>query len=250
VAVLHDVTQFRRLEKMRTEFVANVSHELKTPVTAVKGFAETLLDGALEDPELRHQFVQIIYNESDRLSRLVQDLLELSKLESGHSVFRFRPCDVNEIVEAAADSLRNQASQHGLELNVHLADEPAVAEVAPERIQQVLVNLIANALAYTPAPGRVDVCVVNREDGVEVSVADTGIGIPEQDLPRIFERFYRVDKDRSRNTGGTGLGLAIVKHILEGHHTRIQVQSELGKGSTFSFVLPKTRPAPPSESHS
>ncbi len=250
VAVLHDVTQFRRVEKMRTEFVANVSHELKTPVTAVKGFAETLLDGALEDPELRYQFVQIIYNESDRLSRLVQDLLELSKIESGHSVFRFRPYDVNSVVEAAAESLRNQAVQNGLTLNVHLADEPAVAEVAPERIQQVLVNLIGNAIAYTPAPGSVDVYVANHSDGVEVSVVDTGIGIPEKDLPHIFERFYRVDKDRSRSTGGTGLGLAIVKHILEAHHSRIQVQSELGKGSKFSFVLPKSRPANAAEDRS
>jgi two-component system, OmpR family, phosphate regulon sensor histidine kinase PhoR len=242
VAVLHDVTQFRRVERMRTEFVANVSHELRTPITAVKGFAETLLDGALENPDLCRQFVQIIYDESERLSHLVLDLLELSKMESGHSVFRFTRVNISELVDTAAARLQNQATQSGIDLFVHTPESPVFADVAPERITQVLINLIGNAIAYTPAPGRIDVSVLDADEEVTVEVADTGIGIPKADIPRIFERFYRVDKDRSRNTGGTGLGLAIVKHILEAHRGTIKVTSEVGRGSTFSFTLPKRQP--------
>ncbi|GMA50064.1 hypothetical protein GCM10025857_14210 [Alicyclobacillus contaminans] len=239
VAVLHDVSQFRQVERMRSEFVANVSHELRTPITAVRGFAETLLDGAIENPELRRQFVQIIYDEADRLNHLVVDLLELSKIESGHSIFHFEPADLGVLAENAADTLRHQAEQHGLALEVHLPEAPVVAEVAAERILQVLVNLIGNAIAYTPAPGRVDLTVLDGEATVQLVVQDTGIGIPQADIPRIFERFYRVDKDRSRRTGGTGLGLAIVKHIVEVHHGNIQVESQVGKGSIFRVNLPK-----------
>jgi two-component system, OmpR family, phosphate regulon sensor histidine kinase PhoR len=201
-----------------------------------------LLDGALENPDLCRQFVQIIYDESERLSHLVLDLLELSKMESGHSVFRFTRVNISELVDTAAARLQNQATQSGIDLFVHTPESPVFADVAPERITQVLINLIGNAIAYTPAPGRIDVSVLDADEEVTVEVADTGIGIPKADIPRIFERFYRVDKDRSRNTGGTGLGLAIVKHILEAHRGTIKVTSEVGRGSTFSFTLPKRQP--------
>ncbi|MFC4768261.1 two-component system histidine kinase PnpS [Effusibacillus consociatus] len=239
VVVLHDVSKWRRVEQMRTEFVANVSHELRTPITAVRGFAETLLDGALEDPEMRKQFIKIIYEESDRLSRLVNDLLELSKIESGHAVLQFEVCEMNNLVKTTVDKLVHQAGQNGLTLEAHVPEEPIFAEVAKDRISQVLINLIANAIVYTSEGGRIDVYLEEAEDRVTVRVQDTGIGIPKEDLPRLFERFYRVDKARARRSGGTGLGLAIVKHIVEAHEGTVDVQSTVGKGSTFSFSLPK-----------
>ncbi|WP_018132171.1 two-component system histidine kinase PnpS [Effusibacillus pohliae] len=239
VVVLHDVSKWRRVEQMRTEFVANVSHELRTPITAVKGFAETLLDGALEDPELRRQFIKIIYEESDRLSRLVNDLLELSKIESGHAVLQFERCDITDLVRTTVDKLVLQAKQHGLTLQAHLPEQPVFAEVARDRVSQVLINLIGNAISYTPEGGRIDVDLEEGREWITVRVRDTGIGIPKEDLPRLFERFYRVDKARARRSGGTGLGLAIVKHIVEAHGGTVHVESELGAGSTFSFALPK-----------
>ncbi|GAX88886.1 two-component system histidine kinase PnpS [Effusibacillus lacus] len=239
VVVLHDVSKWRRVEQMRTEFVANVSHELRTPITAVKGFAETLLDGALEHPDMRRQFIKIIYEESDRLSRLVNDLLELSRIESGHVVMQFEPCEINELVRTTVDKLVHQAGQNGLVLESHPAGQPVYAEVARDRVSQVLINLIGNAIAYTPEGGRIDVTVEDGVDQVIVRVKDTGIGIPQDDLPRLFERFYRVDKARARRSGGTGLGLAIVKHIVEAHKGKVWVDSYPGRGSTFSFTLPK-----------
>lgn len=239
VVILHDISKWRRLEHMRTEFVANVSHELRTPVTAVRGFAETLLDGAMEDPDTRNQFIKIIYEESDRMSRLVSELLDLSKIESGHSVLQFESSNVNQIALSIVESLSNQAEKNGLQLEAHLPDPPVFAEVARDRISQVLVNLVGNAIAYTPEGGKIDVIVEDAGDNVTLLVRDTGIGIPREDLPHVFERFYRVDKARSRRSGGTGLGLAIVKHIIEAHKGTVKVQSELGKGTTFWFTLPK-----------
>lgn len=239
VAVLHDVSKWRRVEQMRTEFVANVSHELRTPITAVKGFAETLLDGALENSEMRKQFIKIIYEESDRLSRLVNDLLELSKIESGHVALQFELCEMNDLVRETVDKLAHQAGQHGLSLEARIPAEPIYAEVTRDRIAQVLINLIGNAVAFTPAEGQIEVFLEEQEEEVTIRVKDTGIGIPREDLPRLFERFYRVDKARDRRSGGTGLGLAIVKHIVEAHEGKVYVESALGKGSTFSFTLPK-----------
>lgn len=241
VVVLHDVSKWRRVEQMRTEFVANVSHELRTPITAVRGFAETLLDGAMEDPDMRRQFIKIIYEESDRLTRLVTDLLDLSKIESGHSVLQFDRCDMNELVQKTADKLSNEASQHGVQLETHVPERTVWAEVARDRVSQVLINLVGNAIAYTPEGGRIDVFLEDAKDKIVVRVRDTGIGIPREDLPRLFERFYRVDKARARRSGGTGLGLAIVKHIVEAHGGFVHVDSTLGKGSTFSFILPKNQ---------
>ncbi|MCL6597518.1 MAG: cell wall metabolism sensor histidine kinase WalK [Alicyclobacillus macrosporangiidus] len=237
VIVAHDVTSWRRLERMRSEFVANVSHELRTPMTAIQGFTETLLDGALEDPDTAREFLTVIHDEAVRLNRLVRDLLDLSKIESGHTVMRFERADVAALARSSAERLRLQAEAGGIDLQLDLP-HPVWAEVAPERIQQVLDNLVANAIAYTPAGGFVRLRVEEADGWALVHVEDSGIGIPEADLSRIFERFYRVDKARDRRSGGTGLGLAIAKHIVEAHGGRIEVESQVGRGSRFTVWLP------------
>ncbi|MBX5437674.1 MAG: PAS domain-containing protein [Alicyclobacillaceae bacterium] len=242
VVVLHDVSAWRRVVEMRSEFVANVSHELRSPITAIQGFAETLLDGAIDDPEASRQFLQVIYDESVRIGRLVEDLLDLSKMESGHTVFHFEPHDLRDLIQQVSDRFRHQADKLGISLVTAIPDTPVLAEVARERVLQVLVNLVANALAYTPSGGIVTLAVEDGGKEVRLIVRDTGIGIPPADLPHIFERFYRVDKARSRQSGGTGLGLSIVRHIVEAHGGRIDVHSRLGAGSTFTVVLPKHRP--------
>jgi len=247
VVLLHDVSDWRRLERMRSEFVANVSHELRTPITAVKGFSETLLDGAMTDPEITKQFLQIIYDESDRLTRLVTDLLELSKIESGHTVFRYQPTDLSRLVERTVTRYQHQAQTAELILTTELPPEPVLADVDADRVAQVLINLLGNAIAYTPQGGRVIVGLEEREEFAVLTVRDTGIGIPAEDLPRLFERFYRVDKARARRSGGTGLGLAIVKHIVEGHGGRVDVTSSVGDGSTFRASLPKKQREPDGE---
>ena len=238
VVLLHDVSDWRRLERMRSEFVANVSHELRTPITAVKGFSETLLDGAMNDPELAKQFLQIIHDESERLKRLVNDLLELSKIESGHTVFKHVPTDLVQLIERTVAKYRHQAESAGLTLRTELPARPVEFEGDADRVAQVLINLVGNAIAYTPAGGDVSVSVEETEQHAVMVVRDTGIGIPEEDLPRLFERFYRVDKARARRSGGTGLGLAIVKHIVEGHGGKVKVESTVGDGSTFRVYLP------------
>ncbi|HEU4964913.1 MAG TPA: ATP-binding protein [Bacilli bacterium] len=238
VVLLHDVSEFRRLEQMRSEFVANVSHELRTPITAVKGFSETLLDGALDDPEIARQFLQIIYDESERLRRLVNDLLELSKIESGHTVFRYDTIEMKQLVGRTVKKYKHQAETTGLSIVTELPDHDIFLQADEDRVSQVLINLLGNAIAYTPE-GEVVVSVYETEEHGVLEVRDTGIGIPPEDLPRLFERFYRVDKARARRSGGTGLGLAIVKHIIEGHGGRVEVESEVGTGSTFRIFLPK-----------
>jgi two-component system phosphate regulon sensor histidine kinase PhoR len=239
VVLLHDVSDWRRLERMRSEFVANVSHELRTPITAVRGFSETLLDGAMDDPGITKQFLQIIHDESERLTRLINELLELSKIESGHTQFRHGRVDLVKLVERTVGRYQHQAEQSGLTIATELPERAVELEADGDRVAQVLINLLGNAMAYTPAGGSVTVGVEDTGREVVLRVQDTGIGIPEEDLPRLFERFYRVDKARARRSGGTGLGLAIVKHIVEGHHGRVDVQSEVGAGSCFCVYLPK-----------
>jgi len=239
VVLMHDVSEWRRLERMRSEFVANVSHELRTPITAVKGFSETLLDGALNDPKITRDFLQIINDESARLTRLVTELLELSKIESGHTVFRLAETDLVKLVERTVSRYVHQAEKTGLTLRTELPAHIVHANVDADRVAQVLINLLGNAIAYTPAGGEVVVRLEETADTVVLKVQDTGIGIPAEDLPRLFERFYRVDKSRVRRSGGTGLGLAIVKHIVEGHGGHVDVQSEVGRGSTFIVSFAK-----------
>ncbi|MCY9509602.1 cell wall metabolism sensor histidine kinase WalK [Paenibacillus larvae] len=245
LVVLHDITAVRRLERIRSEFVANVSHELKTPVAAVKGFAETLMAGALEDKEMARSFLQIIYDESDRLNRLIGDILELSKIESKRIPLQFSPVDVESIVENSIQMMKAEAEKKHITLESCVENELYI-EADEDRLRQILINLLSNGISYTPEGGRVSIgveFVPSPDDNpdnerMRIRISDTGIGIPEKDLPRIFERFYRVDKARSRSSGGTGLGLSIVKHLTELHHGTISVESEAGKGTTFNIELP------------
>ena len=223
---------------MRKDFVANVSHELKTPITSIKGFAETLLDGAAEEPEIRTQFLNIIFEESKRIEHLIEDLLVLSKLEKDESEINVEHIEVDYMLDDILPVIEQQAQKKSIKIDVDI--EPNITlEADEEKMKQILFNLLMNAISYTPEKGSVSVKINEEEDDVCFTVQDTGIGISEQDLPRIFERFYRVDKDRSRETGGTGLGLAIVKHIVEVHEGKIEVDSELGKGTTFKVYIPK-----------
>ncbi|WP_213513839.1 two-component system histidine kinase PnpS [Paenibacillus montaniterrae] len=236
--VLQDVSAIRRLERMRSEFVANVSHELKTPIAAVKGFAETLLGGAVKDEETAKAFLEIIYDESERLNRLIGDILELSKIESRRVPLILSPVNIAQFMVNTIAIL--EVSAHRKHINVNLsAPEELYMEADEDRLRQIFVNLLSNAISYTPEGGKVEVRIsLTEQEQVRIEISDTGIGIPEKDLPRIFERFYRVDKARSRSSGGTGLGLSIVKHLVELHKGTITVQSVVGKGTTFILELP------------
>lgn len=242
--VIHDITELRRLERMRSEFVANVSHELKTPIASVQGFSETLLSGALDDRETARSFIQIIYHESERLNRLVGDLLDLSKIESKRSPLQLSAVDLNQVIDNSLQMVDTVAENKKIKLVKKLSD-PIYLEADEDRLQQILMNLLSNGINYTPEGGTVTISAElddkhdQDEPGhVQIVVSDTGIGIPEEDLPRIFERFYRVDKARSRSSGGTGLGLSIVKHLVELHHGTIRVESEVGIGTQFTIILP------------
>jgi two-component system, OmpR family, phosphate regulon sensor histidine kinase PhoR len=238
VVVLHDVTELRRLERVRQDFVANVSHEFKTPLTAIQGFAETLLAGALEDPKNNRRFLEIIREHSARLARLTDDLLKLARMEAGKLEVQFFPVNVADLVEGCAEMALLRATRKQIALNVDVP--PALPAVRGDAalLHEVLQNLLDNALQYTSAGGKVDVSAAANGREVVLAVADTGVGIPSIDQERIFERFYRVDAARSREAGGTGLGLSIAKHIVEAHAGRIWVESEVGVGSKFSFSVP------------
>lgn len=242
--LMQDLSAIRRLERMRSEFVANVSHELKTPIAAVKGFAETLLSGAVSDQATANSFLQIIYDESERLNRLIGDILELSKIESKREPLQFSPVDLQTFVESTAEMLRTEAAKKHIELQV-VVPEQLYVEADEDRLRQILINLMSNGISYTPDGGLVKVMlepVDPTSDGdyekIRFTISDTGIGIPKNDLPRVFERFYRVDKARSRSSGGTGLGLSIVKHLVELHEGTIRVESELGVGTRFIIEIP------------
>ena len=240
VVVLNDVTRLKRLEAVRRDFVANVSHELKTPVTSIKGFAETLEDGALEDPAAAHRFVRIIAGQADRLNSIIEDLLALSTLEqSGDSpLLQLEEADLCDVVAVALEVCGPKAEAKSIELR---EDCPGrlLARVSPPLLEQAVVNLIDNAVKYSTEGSTVVVTLEERGDEVVVSVIDEGQGIAREHLPRLFERFYRVDKARSRDLGGTGLGLAIVKHVAQIHGGRVSVDSVPGRGSTFRIHLPR-----------
>jgi two-component system phosphate regulon sensor histidine kinase PhoR len=244
VLVLHDTTELRRLERLRRDFVANVSHELKTPLAVIKACVETLLEGAIEDREHRGSFLTRIAEQSERLHALILDLLSLARIESGTEAFAFEAVPLLPVVQACLE--RHRARAEGKTQLLEAAppppvdSEPEVAAWADEEaIHQILDNLVDNALKYTPPQGRICVRWRSVDGQVFLEVEDTGIGIPEQDLPRIFERFYRVDKARSRELGGTGLGLSIVKHLVQSMHGSIRATSRIGQGSTFSVQLPR-----------
>lgn len=242
LAVLHNLTAVRRLERMRSEFVANVSHELKTPVASVKGFAETLLAGAVNDPETARSFLQIIYDESERLNRLIGDILELSKIESKREPLQFSPVELETLIDQTVHVMKAEARKKNIEIKTDVAPGLFI-EADEDRLRQIIINLLSNGVSYTPEGGSVSIEAEPfmdemEEEKVRIKISDTGMGIPKKDLPRIFERFYRVDKARSRSSGGTGLGLSIVKHLIELHKGSIRVESEVGTGSVFIIELP------------
>lgn len=235
--VFHDITEIKKLEQMRKDFVANVSHELKTPVTSIKGFTETLLDGAMNDKNALDSFLSIILKESDRLQSLIHDLLELSKIEQQGFQLNVLEFNLVSTLNEVITILKNKAEAKEISLEMEGDHEEVMIEGDVHRLKQVFINLIANAIAYTPSGGFVKVSLKEYDNKVQVKVKDSGIGIEKEEIPRIFERFYRVDRARSRNSGGTGLGLAIVKHLIEAHHGTIRVKSEIGNGSEFIIKL-------------
>jgi two-component system phosphate regulon sensor histidine kinase PhoR len=234
--ILVDLSEPRRLERLRRDFVANASHELRTPVAAILGAAETLTLGASEEPEARKSFIDIMLRHAQRLKRLTADLLDIARLEAGYRP-HVEALALSTVAQQVVASLGERAQARKITLRAELGDERATAERAA--VEQILTNLIENAIKYTPEGGRVDVSSAARGDTVELIIADTGPGIPAEHIPRLFERFYRVDDARSRELGGTGLGLSIVKHLVLAHGGDIRVESEVGRGSRFIVSLPR-----------
>ena len=237
ILVFRDLTRLKQLERTREEFVANVSHELRTPLSLIKGYVETLLDGARENPEVAERFLKIIERNANRLDLLIQDLLTISALESEKIKLNLQPVALRALVEKVFTDLHAKAENKNVELVNDVPELTANGDV--NRLDQVLANLVDNAIKYGRAEGRVTVGGKKLDDGkVEIFVRDDGPGIPPEAINRVFERFYRVDKARSRDQGGTGLGLSIVKHIVQAHGGEVRVESELGKGATFFFTVP------------
>jgi len=238
ILVFHDLTRLKQLERNREEFVANVSHELRTPLSLIRGYVETLLDGAKDNPEVATKFLQTIQRNSGRLQFLIEDLLTISELESGRLKMNLQPVALQPLVEKTMEDFKTQAAGRRVTLINEVPELTALADA--DRFQQLLGNLVGNAIKYGRTEGHVILRARLAGDGmIEVCVRDDGPGIPADALDRVFERFYRVDKARSREQGGTGLGLSIVKHIAQGHGGKVWVQSEPGKGAAFFFTLPK-----------
>ena len=235
--VTNDILDMKRLERVRTEFLGNVSHELRTPIFAIQGFLETLLDGALEDESVRHQFVERAFVNAERLSTLLTDLIDISRIESGEMKLSLRYFDLNEVVKEVGATLSGLADTNNISLHIHTAHDPLEALIDKERFSQVVTNLLENAIKYNKPEGSVTLSTYAENGTILVKIEDSGIGIPNEHIDRIFERFYRVDKDRSRSVGGSGLGLAIVKHIIEAHKATISVKSNFGLGTTFTISL-------------
>jgi two-component system phosphate regulon sensor histidine kinase PhoR len=237
VAVMHDQTEIERVEKTRRDFIANVSHELRTPLTSIQGYAETVLDHEPISDDVR-DFLEIIRKNAMRMARLTEDLLVLARVESGERDFKLAPTMAQDLLDDAVQTFQEIADSRGIELTVMNTATSAVA-VDRDAIHQVFGNLIDNAMKYGDEGHKILIGACEREDGVQFYVRDFGGGIPSEHLPRLFERFYRVDKARSRESGGTGLGLAIAKHVVRAHGGRIKAESELNHGSTFYFTLPR-----------
>lgn len=252
VVVLHDITELRKLERVRRDFVANVSHEFRTPLTAIQGFAETLLAGAIDDSQNRTRFLEIILEHSRRLARLTEDLLMLSKMDAERLELEIRRLSVSQLVESCLETAQRRGSEKDLRISVNMPQNLPDIAGDRRRLAEVLQNLLDNAIQYTLPGGQIIVSAKSLEEEIVLTVSDTGIGIPKADQPRIFERFYRVDVARSREAGGTGLGLAIAKHLVEVHGGRLWVDSEVGQGSQFHFSLPffdSDQPVPRSSSN-
>ena len=236
--VLQDVTEQEKLDKMRKEFVANVSHELRTPITTIKSYTETLLDGALDNKEYTLNFLKVINSESERMTRLVKDLLQLSKLDYDKMEWNMKNLDLLNMIKDCVQKMEIAARQKNQSFSFEAVGELCEITGDKDRIEQVIINIISNAIKYTPDNGAIKVKAGRVDDKVEIRIADTGLGIPREDLPRLFERFYRVDKARSRAMGGTGLGLSIARNIVEAHRGTIRIESEYGKGSEVIINLP------------
>jgi two-component system phosphate regulon sensor histidine kinase PhoR len=245
VVVLHDITELRKLERVRRDFVANVSHEFRTPLTAIQGFAETLLAGAIDDPQNRTRFLEIILEHSRRLARLTEDLLMLSKMDAERLELEIRRLSVSQLIESCLETAQRRAAEKDLRISVNAPQRLPDIAGDRRRLAEVLQNLLDNAIQYTLPGGQIMLSAETDGDEVVLTVSDTGIGIPQADQPRIFERFYRVDVARSREAGGTGLGLAIAKHLVEVHGGRLWVESEVGQGSQFHFSVPLFDSEPP-----
>jgi two-component system, OmpR family, phosphate regulon sensor histidine kinase PhoR len=238
VVVLHDITELRKLERVRRDFVANVSHEFRTPLTAIQGFAETLLAGAIDDSQNRTRFLEIILEHSRRLARLTEDLLMLSKMDAERLELEIRRLSVSQLIESCLETAQRRGAEKDLRISVNMPQNLPDIAGDRRRLAEVLQNLLDNAIQYTLPGGQIIVSAKSLEEEIILTVSDTGIGIPKADQPRIFERFYRVDVARSREAGGTGLGLAIAKHLVEVHGGRLWVDSEVGQGSQFHFSVP------------
>lgn len=241
LVIVQNLTELRRLETTRRDFVANISHELRTPLASIKAVAETLEDGAIDNPEVARKFLASMNREIDELSQMVRELLELSRIESGQVPLKLAPVDLNVLIRQATDRLNTQADRKQLEIAVNVPDDLPDAAADAERVEQVMINLLHNAIKFTDNGGRISISAWAQENFLAVSVTDTGIGIPREDLERIFERFYKVD--RARSSGGTGLGLAIAKHIVQAHGGHIWAESSEDRGSTFAFTLPTADPS-------
>jgi two-component system phosphate regulon sensor histidine kinase PhoR len=239
IVVFHDITELKRLERIRQDFVANVSHELRTPLTTIRGYVEALQDDSLENGAQARQFLQIIERHTQRMEKIVSDLLLLSEIESPDRMLRKHPLSIAELIFSVIEALRPMAESKQQTVQMEVASGLPPLRADSQKIHQVITNLLHNAICYTPEKGNIFIAAKAVEKGMEISVSDNGIGIPPEDLPRIFERFYRVDKGRSRDLGGTGLGLSIVKHIVEAHGGRVSVESKPGHGSRFTFFLPQ-----------
>jgi len=239
VIVFTDITELRRLEQVRKDFVANVSHELKTPLTSIIGYVDTLLENKNINKNTKNKFLKIIKDEADRLGILIQDLLNLSKFEDSNP--ELNPGNINNLINKTVSILEEKAGKKNISIKTKMAEDSLQVYMIKEQIEQVMINLIDNAIKYTPEDGEIEIKVLEKENKVLVEVIDNGIGIPQKDQQRIFERFYRVDKARSRSMGGTGIGLSIVKHIIKSHDSEINLESESGKGSKFWFYLKKVK---------
>lgn len=242
VLLLHDITRIQKLERVRREFVANVSHELRTPLTAIQGFAETLLGGALSDSGHNREFVQTIHSKAVQLTRMVDDLLDLSAIESGAKPLESRPVLLRELIQSALTELAPLAEKEGVKIRLLDMSDPALSLNAdPGQMKRVLLNLIENAVKFNRTGGNVEISAQSAGRQVVIEVKDTGMGIDQDDLERVFERFYRAEKGRAREKGGTGLGLAIAKHIVESHGGKIEAESRVPAGSTFRVILPSEK---------
>ncbi len=236
IAVLHDVTQLKQLEQMRKEFVANASHELKTPLTSIQSAVETLLAGAMEDPGHHRQFLRCIEEDAGRLRRLIEDMLQLSRIESREAALQKQKVRAGDFLQEVIGVFKKNLQEKNISLESEWQEQTLIAD--PEQLRRAIENLMDNAVKYNKPNGKIWVRTKKEGNAVRIEVEDTGIGIPQGSLPRVFERFYRVDRARSRELGGTGLGLSIVKHIAERHGGRVEVTSQLGKGSCFTLWLP------------